>query len=116
MSVKVNINRQRIVEKVDDAFKKALPELTMEILDDCNEYCKWAEGALVQSSYVHSIFEKGIMIWQTPYAKRQYWEIKTANPDYHSKATWKWAEVAKSELMGKWTRQADMLIKRNMGD
>lgn len=116
MSVKIMVDNWKILNKVDQAFKKSLPVLSKEILFDCNEYVKWADGILAMSSYIHSNFEKGKLIWQTPYAKRQYWEIKTAHTDYNPKATWKWAEVAKSELMGKWTRQADVLIKRNMGD
>ena len=50
------------------------------------------------------------MRWQTPYARRQYWEIRTAYKDENPRATWKWVHVAKSKYQEKWTRQAARLM------
>ena len=112
MPVKISIDKMKIKHTVDAAWNNALPILTREILDDVNEYCKYDTGALVQSSYLHTKYERGMMIWQTPYARRQYWEIQTAYTQAgHPKATWKWAEVAKRHNMEKWQRQADVLFK-----
>lgn len=111
MSVKVYMDRLKLIDKVDNAWKKALPELTGEILDDMNQYIKWDTGTMAQSAYLHSEFERGLIRWQTPYVRRQYYEIKTAIPDMNARATWKWAEVAKAELREKWQRQAKALMR-----
>lgn len=115
MPVKMLIDKLKIRYKVHSAWKNALPILSEEILNDCNEYCKMDTGALIASSYTHSKFKKGKLIWQTPYAKRQYWEIKTAITDNGKpKATWKWCEVAKKNHFEQWKRQADVLFNTSL--
>ena len=111
MPVKINIDKMKLRQTIESAWKAGLPVLTKEILDDTNEYCKFDTGVLVQSSYLHTKFNRGMMIWQTPYARRQYWEIQTAYTRAgHPRATWKWAEVAKRHNMEKWQRQANALF------
>ena len=60
--------------------------------------------------WTHSDFKRGIMQWVTPYARRQYWEIRTAYQDVNPRATWKWVHVAKSKYQEKWVRQAARLM------
>jgi Minor capsid. len=110
MATIININKGAIEAKISRTFKSVLPQLTELVLADCNEYCKRADGALIASSLIHTRFDDGIMIWQTPYARRQYWEIQTAHTDKNPRATWKWVHVAKSKNMEKWTRQAAKLM------
>ena len=105
----VKIDKSAVVARVMGQWDKALPMITEEILNDCNEYCKRDHGDLIASSYLHSDFKRGIMRWQKPYARRQYWEIPT-NLSGESKRTWKWVHVAKSELQSKWNRQAAKLM------
>lgn len=112
--MKVNIPRHAIEAKITGAFKNSLPLLCDEILNDCNQYCKEDTGMLIASSYVHSKLDEGLLIWQTPYARRQYWEIRTAYKDVNPQASWKWCEVAKRHHLEQWQRQADALMKENM--
>jgi hypothetical protein len=106
----ININKNAVVARVMGQWDKALPMLTEEILNDCNQYCKEDTGTLIQSSMIHSDFKRGIMKWVTPYARRQYWEIRTAYKDVNPRATWKWVHVAKAKYQAKWTRQAARLM------
>lgn len=112
--MKVDINKSKIEAKVQGAFDKGLAILSEEILNDCNQYCKEREGELIQSSYRNSIPKQGLLIWQTPYARRQYWEIPTAYKDKNPNASWKWCEVAKRKHFDRWQRQAQALLKENM--
>lgn len=114
MSVKININQHAVEARVMDAFKKGLPLLTAEIRDDCNLYCKEESGTLKASSMVQSKLELGQIIWQTAYARRQYWEIRTAYQDVNKLATWRWAEVAKRTKLNKWQMQAQRLLEMNL--
>ena len=112
--MKISINKHAVEAKVQDAFKKGLPVLTELIKDDCNLYCKWDEGTLAQSANIHSRPELGQVIWQTAYARRQYWEIKTAYTDKNPNASWKWCEVAKRKHLHQWQQQAQRLLEDNL--
>lgn len=106
MPVKIIIDKDKVATRIEYSFKKGMGALANEILNDCNQYCKFDTGTLIASSYIHSKLDEGLLIWQTPYARRQYWGIRTAYPDMNPKATWKWCEVAKGVHLKQWERQA----------
>lgn len=112
--MKITINKARLQAKIDSGFQKSLPVLSEIVLQDCNRYAKEDTGALIASSLTHSRPQDGQLVWQTPYARRQYWEIKTAYTDVNPTASWKWCEVAKRLHLGQWTRQAQILFERYM--
>ena len=114
MPIKIQINKSAVQTKVMTAFEKGLPILSEEILNDCNQYCKEDTGALIASSYTHSQLDEGKLIWQTPYARRQYWEIRTAYTDVNPNASWKWCEVAKTKHKQQWAKQAQRLMEMNL--
>ena len=114
MPVRIDISPQKIQVKVDTAWENGLEKLSTEILADCNEYCKEDTGTLILSSWIHSILEKGLLIWQTPYARMQYWGIRTASKDKNPNATWKWAEAAKDRFLERWNRLAQKALKDNL--
>lgn len=111
MPVKIIINKKGVETRVEYAFKKGMGVLANEILNDCNEYCKMDTGNLIASSYIHSQLDEGRLIWQTPYARRQYWAIKTS---LEPGRTWKWCEVAKKKHLKQWERQAEIALKENL--
>lgn len=110
MPTTIKIDKHAVQARIMGDWQKALPALTEEILNDCNQYVKWDTGMLAQSSYIQTDFKNGVMIWQTPYARRQYWEIRTAYKDVNPGASWKWVHVAKQKHYKKWTRQAAALM------
>lgn len=114
MPVKIQFDKSRCVTRITNSFNTGLGMLSGEILNDCNQYCKQDKGMLIASSYIHSRLDEGLLIWQTPYAKRQYWEIKTAYTDVNPNATWKWCEAAKRTCKNKWDRQAQRLMEMNL--
>lgn len=114
MPVKIKIDKSAVRARVEGAFNKGLALLSEEVLNDCNQYCKEESGTLIQSSYLHSQPQVGMLIWQTPYARRQYWEIRTAYTDVNPRASWKWCEVAKAKHLKTWERQAQRLLEMNL--
>jgi hypothetical protein len=114
MPIRIRINTHAVQVRVEDAFKAGLPQLSEEILNDCNQYCKEDTGTLIASSLVHSRPQDGLLIWQTPYARRQYWEIRTAYTDVNPQATWKWCEAAKRYRLTQWNRKAQRLTEENL--
>ena len=111
MPVKINISSQHVETKVMTAWNKGLAALSEEILADCNEYCKEDQHTLIDSSLVHSKPDQGKLIWETPYAKRQYWEIKTSLTPGR---TWKWCETAKRKNKSRWQRLAEQGLRDNL--
>lgn len=111
MAVRINIDGNTIQAKIDNAWESGLEMLSSQILRDCNFYCKQDTGMLIMSSYIHSDLKRGLLVWQTPYAARQYYEIPTAYKDNNSNATWRWCEVAKKNFSADWGRQAQAITR-----
>ena len=111
MPVKINISTQQVQTKVMTAWEKGLAALSEEILADCNEYCKEDHRTLILSSLAHSKPKEGKLVWETPYAKRQYWEIKTSLTPGR---TWKWCETAKRKHKARWQKLAERGLKKNL--
>ena len=98
--MKITINKAQVQAKVQDAWKQTLFGLTSEILADCNEYVKRSpRQSMLKTSQYMSKRSEGLIVWDTPYAKRQYWEIQTAlTPG----TTWRWIETAKRAHLTQW--------------
>lgn len=111
MAVRIQINEHSIQAKIDNTWASGLEMLSSQILKDCNLYCKQDKGTLIMSSYIHSRLKEGLLIWNTPYAARQYYEIPTANKENNSNATWRWCEVAKKNHLADWDRQAQAIMR-----
>lgn len=111
MSVKITINENSIKATIDNTWESGLEMLSSQILKDCNRYCKEDTGMLIMSSLIHSDLKKGRLVWNTPYAARQYYEIRTAYTDVNSNASWRWCEVAKSLHQADWGRQAQAIMR-----
>ena len=111
MSVKIKISESKIMATVDNTFANAREMISTQILRDCNRYCKEDTGMLIISSLIHSRLKDGLLIWNTPYAARQYYEIPTANKQPNPDASWHWVDVAK-RIHGKdWVRQAQRAVE-----
>lgn len=102
--MKISINPAQVTAHVDEAWKKALPLITYEVLRDCNEFAKLRTGALRASAHSSSLINEGIIRWNTPYARRQYWKIPTA---YEPGTQWQWCEGAKAKYSQRWADQAN---------
>ena len=112
--VRILIDPNKVTMTVQTAWKSGLPHLSEEILADCNELCKEYTGALIQSSLIHSRPKEGKLIWRTPYARRQYWGIRTAHKDKNPNATWKWAHEAKARWRDRWAKLAERALRDNL--
>lgn len=114
MSVKITVNEKTIQAKIDTVWQSGLEMLSSQILRDCNKYCKEDTGMLIMSSLIHSKLKEGLLVWNTPYAARQYYEIQTAYKDVNSQASWRWCEVARNNYHLLWAKQAQAIV-RNYG-
>lgn len=111
MSVKITWSETGVKAKIDQTWANGREMLCSQILRDCNRYCKEDTGMLIISSLIHSRLKEGILIWNTPYAARQYYSIPTAYHEVNSDATWHWVDVAKQHHKADWARQAQAITK-----
>ena len=108
--VTVRTNRNQVRAKITNKWKQTLFPLSAQILQDCNYYVKQDTGVVLASSQANSILKDGVLVWRTPYARRQYWEIQTAYPDVNPNASWQWCEKARAAFKGDWERLAQKLF------
>lgn len=74
-----------VQELADKSLEKAIWAVSQEALKDSNKYIPFDTGALLRSSIVETFATKGLIQYNTPYAKRLYYGIslnfsKDANP------------------------------------
>ena len=111
MPIRIMISPDKVCAKVKGAWKAGLEELSEEILADCNEYCKVDQNTLIMSSLAASKPKDGKLIWDTPYARIQYWKIKTSLTPGR---TWKWCETAKRKHKERWQRLAEKGLRGHL--
>lgn len=104
-SVRIEINSARILAKIDRRWMAKLPYIASEIRKNTNEYVKYDHGMLRDSSYTNSELSRGLIVWRTAYAQRQY---RTGKPRRvkNANASILWCEVSKRKHMAQWARMA----------
>ena len=111
MPIQIRIDQNNVGAKVTGAWQKSLLPLSAQILGDCNQYVKIDSKTMMMSSGWASRLHEGKLVWDTQYAKRQYWEIKTSLTPGR---TWKWCETAKRKHKADWQKLAEKLLRSNL--
>lgn len=111
MPIKIQIDPNKVGAKVTGAWNKGLYALSAQVLGDCNQYVKVNQHTMESSSRANSILREGKLVWDTLYAKRQYWEIKTSLTPGR---TWKWCETAKRKHKSDWQKIAEKALRENL--
>lgn len=108
---KINSDLSAIKAKIKVDCQNSLEPLSQQVLEDCNFYCKQDQGELISSSLTHSNTEKGELIWDTPYAKRQYY-LGSASKDKNPNASKMWCHKAKARFGKDWAVLLQKLVER----
>ena len=109
--IRVETDRARIQAEVSARSKEAVKIITNEFIKDANFYCRHDTGELIKSAIRASIPEKGLAIWDKPYAREVYYmgiPAKDKNPN----ARLEWARVAAEQHTEKYSR----MFAKIMGD
>lgn len=97
---------------IEQAFDKALFALREQIHTDCNFFVKVDQGTLRDTSYTAHPQRMTIqVIWDTPYAKRQYYTGKPSH-DVNVNASIMWAQKAADKYRADWGR----LLQKGLGE
>lgn len=113
--INVNINQQAIADNVWRAVDKAQAALDEQILKDCNYFIPKDTGQLEMSSIINSRIGEGLLVWNTPYARRQYYGVNyNFSTDRNPNAGPLWFERAKALHFNAWKTLAQRIIDENI--
>lgn len=111
--VKVTLNKLAVKSRIHDLTEKGTFIISNEFLKDANYYCREDSGELERSAIRASQPEKGLLIWDTPYAKRTYY-IGHPAKDKNPNASLMWAEIAATQNRDKYRRMLQKLIDQGV--
>ena len=103
MSATFNFNVPEIMGNIEAANQEALVKMGKDIIASSNYYCKQDQGMLIASSQ-NSDLENGIIVWDTPYAQRQYY-LENAHTDRNPNAQMMWFHKAKDVHCDQWIKE-----------
>lgn len=104
-NIRIQLNTRALLKELEVNWKRNLPQLLILMREHCNRYVPVDRGRLRASSYTASDFEHGKIIWDTPYARRRYFE-GTPSKDVNPNATTHWVEVATVRHRKEWHKAA----------
>lgn len=104
MKFDVKLELKDLGKRQKALLKKAEYTLAQQVMKDSNKYVPMQDGTLKDSVFTNSLPDQGKVVWNTPYARRRYYEpanlSKTPNPN----ASLKWFEVAKTKHLKEWIK------------
>ncbi len=105
MGITVQFDTAAVGKRCKARLKKAQIALDVQVLKDSNYYVPEAEGTLKRSGVIAS--GNGAVIWDTPYAKKQYHFFENKRKDRNPNASTKWFERAKAVRLKIWEALAN---------
>lgn len=115
IQVNVQTDTGLIERKVLEATKKAQFALDEQVLKDSNYYAPEDTGELIRSGVRFSQPGEGHVEWNTPYARRLYYNPQyNFSHDTNPNAQGLWFEAAKAAHLDDWLRIVEQKMKENL--
>lgn len=112
MSIRVKVETDRIKPKVLKAVNHAQEMVDSQVLKDSNRYAPMDTGNLINSSLRSSQIGRGRLVWDTPYARRLYYNPQyNFSKDKNPNAGGLWFERAKSRHKRDWEEAARRAVR-----
>lgn len=115
MGVKIDIDPDDISDGIEAQIDAGVPILTSEILKDVNLFVKRDQDTMMNSAQTATDFDNGVIVYNTKYARRQYYTGKARNRDKYPRATTRWFRVAKDLHRDQWAEQAQVILTNGGG-
>lgn len=104
--VKVDIDFGRIERRLEGNVDQAQQILDSQVLKDSTPYVPMDTGNLAQSGVRATNIGSGEVVWDAPYAGRQYEGLPNKARDVHPLAVSRWFEAAKAVRKKVWLEVA----------
>lgn len=103
-----------IKAKVVQRFESVQGFLDALVIKDSNYFCPKETSVLQKSAIINTVMGSGLLIWQTPYARAQYYgEHFDHSQQRNLNACAKWFEAAKVRWHSKWVRFVNEKLKNS---
>ncbi len=113
VTVTVTLNRASVKARVQAATEQATFAMATQALKDSNYFAKQDQGTLIDSSIIASDLKGGYLVWDTPYAKKQYYTGEPSK-DVNPKATKMWAHEARAQYGSDWKKIGQTQITKGV--
>ena len=111
MKIDVKIFYDKVRSKVSWNKERAQKVLDATVIKDSARFVPFETGTLEKSAMENSKIGSGLAVYNTPYAKRQYYGKFDHAKNKHPHATRLWFEAAKAENLDKWIRIVQEIVK-----
>lgn len=112
-NVTVTLNKIAVMKRIKKATAKGQVAMSTQALKDANRYVKKDSGILEASSIKSSKLKDGLLIWDTIYAKRQYY-LGSASKDVNPMARKMWAAFAATNHGKQWLKILQKAIDKGV--
>lgn len=109
--MKIEFNRNAVRAKLEKKINQGVAPLMEQVLKDSNYFCRQDQKGLINSSLTASRPKDGVLIWDTPYAKRVYYTGEPSR-DKNPNASLMWFEKAKARFGKDWEKLAQNLTNK----
>lgn len=111
--LKIKFVDKEMSKKIQQIMEKGQIILDTQVLKDSNHYAPMDEGTLIGSGIRFTQPGTGKIIWETPYARRLYYNPQyNFSRDSNPNAQGLWFEAAKSRHLKDWQRIVQDNIRR----
>lgn len=101
--VKINFSKNGVKQDINRRIRRSQFMLDNQIAKDSNTFIPMDEHYLEKSVFTASKFGQGRLIWNTPYARRLYYNPQyNFSKDLNPKAQGLWFEAAKKLYKKDW--------------
>lgn len=111
MKIDVKIFYERVGRKIVAKKARAQKVVDVTVIKDSARFVPFETGTLEKSAMENSKIGSGLVVYNTPYAKRQYYGKFDHAKNKHPHATRLWFEAAKAENLDKWIRIVQEIVK-----
>lgn len=111
--IKIDFDTNKLKKDIDRKSSKALAVGTSELRRFSQPYVRFQTGMTAKSAFRASEIDKGLLIYDTPYARYAYFNTSSeVTTDHNPNATAKWAEVAWDKHHSRIIQTIEKEIKR----
>lgn len=111
--VRLESNVSEFVERFQGLAEKARYLMASQVLADANKHARMDTGEMILSSQRASDLPKGLIVWDTPYAKRVYF-TGTPSTDRNPDAELMWVHVARDRYGKDWIAMLENLARKEI--
>lgn len=112
MKFRIEIHEMECISRFHPKYQAAQRFLDNEVLKDCAPYVPMRSGALMRSGQAGTTIGSGEVIYNAPYARRQYYGLSHHfSTDKHPQACAQWFEKAKAVKKDAWIKGVNKIIR-----